>query len=41
MFATDCSFNFSWTGDFVTRIEIREEEQGKSFISSIILIGMV
>ena len=40
MFATDCSFNFSCTRDFVTRIEI-EEEQDKSFLSSIILIGTV
>ena len=32
MFATDFSFKFSCTGDLVTRIEIREEQQGRSFL---------
>ena len=37
MFATDLSFKFSCTGDLVTKIKIREEQQGKSFLFSIIL----
>ena len=41
MFATDFSFKFSCIGELVIRIEIREEQEGKSFLFSIILIGMV
>ena len=41
MFATDFSFKFSGTRDFITKMEIREEQQGKSFLYSIILIGTV
>ena len=41
MFATDFSLKISCIGDLVTRIEIREEQQVKSFLSSIILIRTV
>ena len=41
MFATDFSFKFSGIGDLITKREIREEQQGKSFLFSIILIGTV
>ena len=41
MFAIDFSFKFSCTGDLVTKIEIRKEQQAKSFLFSIILIGMI
>ena len=41
MFATDFSFKFSSTGGLITKREIREEQQSKSFLSSIILIRKV
>ena len=41
MFATDFSFKFSCIRDLVTKIEIIKEQQGKSFIFSIILIRTV
>ena len=41
MFGTKFSFKFSCTRDLVTKIEIKEEQQGKSFLFSIILIGTV
>ena len=41
MFATNFLFKFSCTRDLVTKIEITEEQQGKSFLFSVILIGMV
>ena len=41
MFSIDFSFKFSGIGDLVTKREIKEERQGKSFLFSIILIGTV
>ena len=41
MFEIDFSFKFLGTRDLITKREIREEQQGKSFLSSLLFIGMV